>query len=166
MWPNCWFNINIRATKCLNGSARPYWRIMLVWKITTDVQNNNESEHAACMTWLITAIWGQCQNVYIHKKKSDRIIHYYMCATRHAFIPFCSMHPESLAIRVPLNGDQLCGHVYTHLAYTYLVWPNYSNHYSRQQIKVSWDYGYLSGWKCSQRSTASALISKQFSIRF
>ena len=35
-----------------------------------------------------------------------------MRAACHAFIPFCSMHPESLTTRAPLNGDQLCGHVY------------------------------------------------------
>ena len=49
-------------------------------------------------------------------------------------------------------GDQLCGHVY-------VAWPNYSNHCCRQQIKVSWDQGYLSGRKCSQRSIVSAQSS-------
>ena len=52
-----------------------------------------------------------------------------MCATCHAFIPFCSMHLEILTIRAPLNGDQLCGHVY-------VAWPNYSNH-SQEEWPVS-----------------------------
>ena len=78
----------------------------------------------------------------------------YMSAKCHASIPFCSMHPDIVTIRAPLNGDQLCGRVYTHLA-----WPTYSNHCCRQYIKVSWDLGYLSDRKCSQSSTVSAQSS-------
>ena len=43
VWPNCGFNINPKAANCLNGSARPNWRIMLVWKITNDVDNNKKT---------------------------------------------------------------------------------------------------------------------------
>ena len=60
------------------------------------------------ITWLIIAVWGQCQVFYV---LGNGQIESYMCATRHAFIPFCSMHPGILTIRAPLNGDQLCGHV-------------------------------------------------------
>ena len=61
------------------------------------------------ITWLIIAIWGQCQEVYVLKNVQ---IDSYMCATCHAFIAFCSMHPEILTIRVSLNRDQLYEHVY------------------------------------------------------
>ena len=61
------------------------------------------------ITWLIIAIQCQCQDVYVLKNVQ---IESYMCATCHAFIPFCSMHPKILTITAPLNGDQLCGHVY------------------------------------------------------
>ena len=61
------------------------------------------------ITWLIIAIWGQRQDVYVLENVQ---IDSYMCATCHAFIPFCSMHPDIFTIRAPLNGDQLCGHVY------------------------------------------------------
>ena len=109
-------------------------------------RQNMQRDHA---TWLIIAIWGQFQDVYVLKNVQ---IDSYMCATCHAFIPFCSMHPEMLTIRALLNGDQLCGHVY-------VAWPNYSNHCCRQQIKVSWDYGYLPGRKLSQSNTVSAQSS-------
>ena len=58
------------------------------------------------VTWLMGAIWGQCQDVYVLKSVQ---IDSYMCAMCHAFIPFGSMHTEILTIRAPLNGDQLCG---------------------------------------------------------
>ena len=61
------------------------------------------------ITWLTIAIWDQCQDVYVLNNVQ---IDSYMSATCHAFIPFCSMHPEIMTIRVPLNGDQLRGHVY------------------------------------------------------
>ena len=64
------------------------------------------------ITWLIIAIWGQCQDVCVLENVQ---IESYMCAIHHAFIPFCSMHPGILTIRAQLNGDQLCGHVYAHL---------------------------------------------------
>ena len=60
--------------------------------------------------------------------------------------------PDIVTISAPLNGDQLCGHVY-------IAWPNYCNHCCRQQIKVSWDWGYLSGRKCSQGGIVSAQSS-------
>ena len=60
--------------------------------------------------------------------------------------------PDIVTTRAPLNGDQLCGHVY-------IAWPNYSNHCCKEQIKVSWDKGYLSGRTCSQGSIASAQSS-------
>ena len=140
LWPNYGFNISTRASKCLNGSTRPYWRIMLVWKIAADVDNSNKefwtavlvmpSEHAAWPDYMAKYSHRcQCQDVCLHKSFQ---IDSHMCATCHAFIPFCSMHPEILTIRAPLNGDQLCGHVHG-------AWPNYSNHCCRQQIKVSWD---------------------------
>ena len=61
------------------------------------------------ITWLSIAIWDQCQDVYVLNNVQ---IDSYMCATCHAFIPFCSMNPEIMTIRAPLNGDQLRGHVY------------------------------------------------------
>ena len=81
-------------------------------------------------------------------KCSDRII-VYVCKTSCFLIPFCTMH---LTISAPLNGDQLCGHVY-------VLWPNYSSHCCRQQINVSWDMGYLSGQKSTKRSIVSAQSS-------
>ena len=60
--------------------------------------------------------------------------------------------PDIVTISAPLNGDQLCGHVY-------IAWPNYCNHCCRQQIKVSWDWGYLLGRKCSQGGIVSAQSS-------
>ena len=54
------------------------------------------------ITWLIIALWGQSQDVYVLKNVQ---IDSYMCA-------FCSMHPGILTIGASLNGDQLCGHVY------------------------------------------------------
>jgi len=133
VWPNCGFNISTRASKRLNGSARPYWRMMLVSKIwlmlitTTKsfklqfwwCRQNIQRDH---ITWLIIAIWGQCQDVCVLKNVQ---IELYMCATCHALIPFCSMHPEILTTRAQLNGDQFCWHVY-------VAWPNYSNHCCRQ----------------------------------
>ena len=89
-------------------------------------RQNMQRDH---ITWLIVAIWSRCQDVYVPENVQ---IDSYMCATCHAFIPFCNVHPGILTIRAPLNGDQLCGHVY-------VAWPNYSNHCCRQQIKVSWD---------------------------
>ena len=138
--PNCGFNVSTRASKYLNGSARPYWRIMLVWKITIDVDNNNKEFWTAVLMMLSElavwpyymanySLWGQCQDVYV--VKNVQIVSY-MCAACHAFIPFCSKHPEILTVRALLNGDQLCGHVY-------IAWPNYSNYCCRQQIMVSWD---------------------------
>ena len=65
------------------------------------------------ITWLIVATQGQRQDVYV----LDTVqIESYICATCHAFIPFCSMQPGTLTIRAPLNWDQLCGHIYAHLA--------------------------------------------------
>ena len=108
-----------QGSTCLKGSARPYWRIILVSKITIDVDKATKSfepqfwwchqHHGDHITWLIIAIWGQRQDVYGLKKVQ---IDSYMCTTCRAFIPFCSMHPEILTIRAPLNGDLLCGHVY------------------------------------------------------
>ena len=59
---------------------------------------------------------------------------------------------DIVTIRVPLNGDQLCGRIY-------VAWPNDSNRCCRQHIKVSWDQGYLSGQKCSLTSILSAQSS-------
>ena len=73
-----------------------------------------------------------------------------MYAKRHAFILFCSMHPDIMTIRALLNGDQLCGHVY-------VAWPNYSNHCCRQQINVS--LGVTFRPKGTQRSIVSAQSS-------
>ena len=127
------------GSKCLNGSARPYWRIMLVWKIAVDFDNNNKELWTAVLVMPYEhAAWPYYMANYSHTVSVPRCllkkvqIDSYMCAACHAFIPFCSMHPEILTIRAPLNGDQLCGHVY-------VAWTNYSNHSCRQQIKVSWD---------------------------
>ena len=65
------------------------------------------------ITWLIIAIWDQCQDVYVVENVQTES---YMCATRHAFIPFCRLHPDILTIKAPLNGDLLCGHIHAHLA--------------------------------------------------
>ena len=126
VWPN----------KCLN--ARPYWRKMLVWltpttKFWTTVLVM-PSEHAAwpynMANYSHMGLMPRCLSLYVLENVQ---IKSYMCAT-HVFIPFCSMHPDILTIRVLLNEDQLCGQVYAHF-----VWPNYSNHYCRQQMKVSWN---------------------------
>ena len=69
--------------------------------------------------------------------------------------------PRGTVALAPLNGDQLCGHVY-------VAWPNYSNNCCRQQIKVSWDMEYIPGRKWSQSNTVSAqsscLNSKTISV--
>ena len=62
------------------------------------------SEHAV-WPWLIVAICGQHQDVYVVENVQTES---YICATHHAFIPFFCMHPEILTVRAPLNGDQLC----------------------------------------------------------
>ena len=84
-------------------------------------------QHAGHITWLIIAMCGQYQDVDVLKNVQ---IDPYMFASCHAFIPFGSLHPEIVTIRAPLNGDQLCGHVY-------VASPNYSNQCCKQQIKVS-----------------------------
>jgi len=122
VWPNCGFNFSTSASNCLNGSARPYWRMILVWKMLITTTKTFETQFRWCrqnmprrhITWLSIAIWDQCQDVYVLNNVQ---IDSYMCATCHAFIPFCSMHPEIMTIRAPLNGDQLRGHVY-------VAWPN------------------------------------------
>ena len=65
------------------------------------------------IAWLIVTRWGQCQDVDVLEN-----VHVESCmrATRHAFILFCSMHPDISTIRAPLNGNQFGGHVYAHLA--------------------------------------------------
>jgi len=66
-------------------------------------------------------------------------------------MPFNSiLHYSSdiMPISAPLNGDQLCGHVY-------IAWPNYNNHCCRQQIEVSWDQWYLLDPKSFQRNIVS-----------
>ena len=133
VWPNCGFNISPRASKCLNGPASPYWRIMLVWKT-----NNKEFWTAVLVMPSEHAAWPYYMANYRNMGSVPRCLctvqtGSYMCATRHAFIPFCSMHPAIVTIRTPVNGYQLCGQVYAHLA-----WPDYSNHCCGQQIKVSW----------------------------
>ena len=76
-----------------------------------------------------------------------------MCAKRDVFLNSIWQYaPAIVTVRAPLHGDQLCGHVY-------VAWPNYSNHCYRQQMRVSWDMGYLSGHKCSQRSIVCAQSS-------
>ena len=84
-------------------------------------------------------------------KCSYRIIHECNTSSFHYIQQYA---PDIVTIRIPLNGDQLCGQVYAHLP-----WPNYGHHWCRQQIKVSWDYGYLSRRKCSRRSTVFAQSS-------
>ena len=127
MWPNCGFNIS-PGHPGVNGSNRPCWRIMLVWKITSDIDNNNKefwttvlvmpSEHAAWPYYMANySHMGsvlRCLNTW---KCSDRIIH--VCNTLSVHF---AVSTGILTIRALLNGDQLCGHIYAHL-----VWPNYSN---------------------------------------
>ena len=81
---------------------------------------------------------------------SDRLIQ--VCNTS-CFRSILQYPPDTVNIRVPANRDQLCGHVFAHLKR-----PNCSKHCFRQQIKVSWHSGYLSGRKCS-RSTVPDRIS-------
>ena len=99
VWPNFGFNISPRASKYLNGSARPYWSILLVWKTTSDVNNQKEFWTAVLVMPSERATWpyyranyshmGQCQEVYVLENVLTESC---MCANRHAFTPFCSIH--------------------------------------------------------------------------
>ena len=142
VWPNCGFNISTRASKCLNGSARPYWRIMLVWKITIDVANNNKefwtavlvmpSEHAAWPYYLANySHMGSVPRCLCTLKSSDRIIHVRNTSCFHSILQYS---PWKFDHKSSAKWGISCGHVYDHLA-----WPNYNNHCCWQQIKVSWD---------------------------
>ena len=136
MWPNCGFNISIQECEWISQSLLENNASVndQKWLITTNSFELqlwwcHQNMQSGYITWLIVATQCQCQDVYV----LDIVqIESYICATRHAFIPFCSTQHGTLTIRAPLNWDQLCGHIYAHLA-----WPNYSNHCCRQQIKVS-----------------------------
>ena len=64
-------------------------------------RQNMQQDHT---TWLIIAIWGQRQDVYVLKNVQ---IDSYMCAICHAFIPFCSIHPWIFTRRAPLNRSKV-----------------------------------------------------------
>ena len=140
MWPNCGFNIGTRASKCLNGSHSRYWRIILVWKITIDVDNNNKEFWTAVLVMPSAhAAWpyNMANNSHMASvpkclctlKSSDRLIRVCIMSCFHSiwqYAPWNCDHKSSA------KWDQLCGHVY-------VAWPNYSNDCCRQQIKISSD---------------------------
>ena len=101
---------------------------------------------------------------YIANYSQRRSVQRCLCAWKfsdRAIVHVCKMllfnsilhyAPDIVTISAPPNWDQLCG-------YVYVAWPNYSNHCCRQQIKISWYYGYAPGRKWSQSNIVSAQSS-------
>ena len=105
-------------------------------KYHSDVDNNNKefwtavwvmpSEHAGWPSYMANySHVGSVPRCLCIWKCSDNIMHVCNTPCFHFILQYA---PNIVTIRAPLNGDQLCGHVYAHLA-----WHNYSNNCCSQQ---------------------------------
>ena len=108
VWPNCGFNISTRVSKCLKGSARPYWRMMLVWKIwlmlitTTksfelqfwSFRQNMQRDH---ITWLIIAICGSVKmSVYLNMFRYNHTCVQHVMLSFHFAVCTLKVWPQEL----------------------------------------------------------------------